>query len=451
MSKLIEQPRFSCALAAQTTVLAIPRALPIVHAGPGCAAKTFHTLSDCSGNQGEGYGGGGQISSTNTGTKEVVFGGENKLRTLTENAFKVLDADLFVLLSGCTSGIIGDDIVSIANEFREEGKPVVGAETSGFTGNNYHGHEIIVNSIIEQFVGDVPPKVQKGLVNVFSVVPNQDPFWRGDLEEIKRILTSIGLKVNILFGYESAGVFEWKNIPNAEFNILLSPWVGLKTVELLKKKYGTPFFHFPYLPVGGKATSLFLKKLAAFANLNIEKILSTIKREEEKFYSYIVGLADFLSDFRSNIPNDLYLVANSEYAIGVSDFLVNELGLQPKGIFITDEPPTEAIREKILLTIETLGKNIKDAVHFESDGGKIQQELSKLIGTSKRAVIFGSTWEKIVAEKNNNMLIHLSLPIVDDVILGKSFTGYTGGLKLTEELYSGIFKNRTIDRCVQVI
>ncbi|MBQ1628494.1 MAG: hydrogenase [Treponema sp.] len=451
MSKLIEQPRFSCALAAQTTVLAIPRALPIVHAGPGCAAKTFHTLSDCSGNQGEGYGGGGQISSTNTGTKEVVFGGENKLRTLTENAFKVLDADLFVLLSGCTSGIIGDDIVSIANEFREEGKPVVGAETSGFTGNNYHGHEIIVNSIIEQFVGDVTPKVQKGLVNVFSVVPNQDPFWRGDLEEIKRILTSIGLKVNILFGYESAGVFEWKNIPNAEFNILLSPWVGLKTVELLKKKYGTPFFHFPYLPVGGKATSLFLKKLAAFANLNIEKILSTIKREEEKFYSYIVGLADFLSDFRSNIPNDLYLVANSEYAIGVSDFLVNELGLQPKGIFITDEPPTEAIREKILLTIETLGKNIKDAVHFESDGGKIQQELSKLIGTSKRAVIFGSTWEKIVAEKNNNMLIHLSLPIVDDVILGKSFTGYTGGLKLTEELYSGIFKNRTIDRCVQVI
>lgn len=451
MSKLIEQPRFSCALAAQTTVLAIPRALPIVHAGPGCAAKTFHTLSDCSGNQGEGYGGGGQISSTNTGTKEVVFGGENKLRTLTENAFKVLDADLFVLLSGCTSGIIGDDIVSIANEFREEGKPVVGAETSGFTGNNYHGHEIIVNSIIEQFVGDVTPKVQKGLVNVFSVVPNQDPFWRGDLEEIKRILTSIGLKVNILFGYESAGVFEWKNIPNAEFNILLSPWVGLKTVELLKKKYGTPFFHFPYLPVGGKATSLFLKKLAAFANLNIEKILSTIKREEEKFYSYIVGLADFLSDFRSNIPNDLYLVANSEYAIGVSDFLVNELGLQPKGIFITDEPPTEAIREKILLTIETLGKKIKDAVHFESDGGKIQQELSKLIGTSKRAVIFGSTWEKIVAEKNNNMLIHLSLPVVDDVILGKSFTGYTGGLKLTEELYSGIFKNRTIDRCVQVI
>ena len=71
----------------------------------------------------------------------------------------------------------------------------------------------MVNSIIEQFVGNVTPKVQKGLVNVFSVVPNQDPFWRGDLEEIKRILTGIGLEVQILFGNESAGISEWKNIP----------------------------------------------------------------------------------------------------------------------------------------------------------------------------------------------------------------------------------------------
>ncbi len=451
MNKLIEQPRFSCALAAQTTVLAIPRALPIVHAGPGCAAKTFGELSSCAGNQGEGYGGGGQISSTNTGQKEVVFGGENKLRILTENAFKVLDADLFVLLSGCTSGIIGDDILSVASDFRKNGKPVVGAETSGFTGNNYYGHEVVVNSIIEQFVGNVTPKIQKGLVNVFSVVPNQDPFWRGDLEEIKRILTALGLTVNILFGYESAGVSEWKNIPNAEFNILISPWVGLKTVELLKKKYNTPFFHFPYLPVGGKATTLFINQLAEFAKLDSKKVSEVINREEAKFYSYIVGLADFMSDFRSNIPNDLYLVADSEYAIGVSNYLVNELGLQPKGIFITDEPPTDTLKKNVLQTIESLGKEISDVTHFESDGGKIQQELIKLIGTSKRAVIFGSTWEKIVAEKNNNMLILLSMPIVNDVILNKSFTGYTGGLKLTEEIYSGIFKHGSIDKNVQVL
>ena len=37
---LISEPRFSCALSAQQTVLAIPHAIPIVHAGPGCSSKT---------------------------------------------------------------------------------------------------------------------------------------------------------------------------------------------------------------------------------------------------------------------------------------------------------------------------------------------------------------------------------------------------------------------------
>ena len=451
MNKLIEQPRFSCALAAQTTVLAIPRALPIVHAGPGCASKTFRVLSEGCGNQGEGFGGGGQISSTNTGTKEVVFGGENKLRTLTENAFKVLNADLFVLLSGCTSGIIGDDVVSVANEFRREGKNVVGAETSGFKGNNYYGHELIVNSIIEQFVGNVKPEIQKGLVNVFSIVPNQDPYWRGDLEEIKRILTAIGLKVNILFGAQSAGISEWQNIPNAEFNILLSPWCGLKTVELLKKKYGTPFFHFPYLPVGGKTTSLFLHQFAEFAGLDLEEVETVIKKEEKEFYQYIVGLADFMSDYRSNLPNELYVVADSEYALGVSGYLVNELGLIPKGIFIDDAPPTEELKNLVLDAAKAIAPEIAEVIFFEEDGGKIQQKLSELIGTSHKAIVFGSSWEKLVTEKNNNMLIHLSMPIVNDVILNKSYAGYKGGLKITEDMYAGVFRNGSISKNVQTL
>ena len=137
MSNLIEQPRFSCALAAQHSVLAIPRALPIVHAGPGCASKTFNFLAGGSGSNGEGYGGGSHISSTNTSEQEVVFGGEDKLRGVIDGALKVIDADLYVVLAGCTSGIVGDDVVSVSQEYADEGHPVVGAETSGFKGNNY--------------------------------------------------------------------------------------------------------------------------------------------------------------------------------------------------------------------------------------------------------------------------------------------------------------------------
>ena len=147
----------------------------------------------------------------------------------------------------------------------------------------------------------------------------------------------------------------------------------------------------------------------------------------------------------------MYVVADSEYALGVTDYLINELGLQPKAIIIDDEPPTETIKDNIKKIAESIGKNVADVLYFESDGGKIQKKLIETIGNSKKAVVFGSTWEKIVTEKNNNMLMHLSLPVVDDVILNKSYAGYTGGLRLTEDLYSGIFKRGTIDKNVQVL
>ena len=108
----------------------------------------------------------------------------------------------------------------------------MGVETAGFKGSSYYGHEAVVTAIIEQYIGNVEPKLRKGTMNVFSVVPGQDPYWRGDLEAIKSLLEKIGLKVNILFGSGSEGMEEWKDIPNAEFNLLLSPWVGLSSAVL---------------------------------------------------------------------------------------------------------------------------------------------------------------------------------------------------------------------------
>ena len=62
MSTLIEKPRFSCALAAQQTVLAIPGGIPVIHAGPGCASKAAGFAAFQSGLQGEGYAGRTHIS-----------------------------------------------------------------------------------------------------------------------------------------------------------------------------------------------------------------------------------------------------------------------------------------------------------------------------------------------------------------------------------------------------
>jgi nitrogenase molybdenum-iron protein beta chain len=98
----IEQPRFSCALAgATTTVSAIPRAIPVLHAAPGCAGNTSWTLAGGGGLQTGGYCATLSVPGTNMQENEVVFGGVDRLRKELIHSLDVMDGDLFVVISGC--------------------------------------------------------------------------------------------------------------------------------------------------------------------------------------------------------------------------------------------------------------------------------------------------------------------------------------------------------------
>jgi nitrogenase molybdenum-iron protein beta chain len=211
----------------------------------------------------------------------------------------------------------------------------------------------------------------------------------------------------------------------------------------LKIKYGTPYLHIPYIPVGAAATSRVLRQIAEFAELDKEKIEQIIKREEKRFYGYFISLADFISDFRNAIPYELYIVSDANYAIGVSDFLVNEQGLSPECIYITDTP-SESAKKNILEVFSSLGEEFTGKVIFENDGGAIQADIRRRLNGSKKAAIFGSLWEDALAEETGNLSYHLSLPLNNDIITNRSFVGYNGGIRLMEELYAGIFRRREV-------
>ncbi len=433
MLKFIEQPRYSCAIGAQQTVVAIKRGVPILHAGPGCSAK----VSDIIG-QGEGYAGGNNIPCTNTGEADVVYGGEERLRNVIDGALKVMDGDLYVVLTGCTSDIVGDDVGRVTAEYQQQGKPIVFAETGGFKSNNYVSHEVVVNAIIDQYV-DIHykgEKIQKNLVNVFTTVPYQDPYWNGNLEELKRILEGIGLKVNILFGNESKGVSEWKTIPQAEFNILAGAWTGLGIVKHLEEKYGIPYLHFPYLPIGGIETTRFLREVAEFGNLDKIRVEAFIKREEEKYYSFIERTADFMLEFRYGLPRRFYTILDAAYSLGFSKFLLNELGIIPAKQFIIDDTP-EIYREQIEQQFLKISDYRTVAVSFSIDGGEIQEEIRQ-DQQKNRALILGSGWERDLANDINADLLIVSAPVTYRLILNCGYSGYRGGLRAIEDIYDRV-------------
>jgi len=116
-----------------------PSWVPILHAGPGCAQKLAGGIA---GNNGDsGYISPQIYPCTNVTEKETIFGGEEKLSSTIENALKVIDGDLYVVFSGCTAEIVGDDIAKVVLEFSENEKPVVYVETAGFKGTNLQGHD----------------------------------------------------------------------------------------------------------------------------------------------------------------------------------------------------------------------------------------------------------------------------------------------------------------------
>jgi len=435
MSAVVEQPRHFCMLGATQSVVAIERAVPIVHAGPGCSSKLWSGLSFCNGFQGAGYAGGSAVPSTNTGEREVVFGGEERLREVIDGTLKVMDGDLFVVLTGCTSDIVGDDTAQVVREFQERGVPIVHAETGGFKGSSFAGHEALLDALIRQFSCPAQETVPK-LVNVFASVPYLDPFWSGNLEALRELLAGIGLEANILFGPGSGGIEAWRKIPAARFNLVVSPWVGLKAAQILEERYGTPFLHYPVLPIGGTETSRFLATVGEFAGVDRAVTEARIRSEEARFYYYLERAADFILEFRYDLPGRFITVCDALYALGVSRFLVNDLGLLPGDQFITDQTPPEH-RDALRDAFAALSPSVAAPVTFTADGGTVQRQLREA-RHHQPPLIIGSTWDKDIAAELKGYQVSLSLPVTDRLVLDRSYVGYRGGLRLAEDIYGAI-------------
>jgi nitrogenase molybdenum-iron protein beta chain len=440
-SNSIEQVRYVCSMGALASALAIPRVTPITHCGPGCATKQFQSLAGINGYQGGEF----HVPSTNATEQEVVFGGEDRLNELIEATLKIMEADLFVVVTGCISELIGDDVGRVVRRYQEQGVPIVYAETGGFKGNNFTGHELITRAIIDQYVGEYDGSRDIGSVNVWSLLPYQNTFWRGDLSEIKRILEGIGLKVNILFGPESGGVAEWKNIPKAQFNLVISPWLGLVTARHLQEKYGQPFLHVPIIPIGAKQTSAFLRQVTEFAALNNARTESFIQDEEKSYYDYLRDFAGFYAGCTSQyqLPSLFVVVGESAYNLAVTKFLVNQLGLVPGKQIITENPPEE-FREAIRSEFLHISQDVVADVDFEEDGYIINRRIRETDFTNHVPILFGTTWEGELAKQLGGTLVEIGFPSTDEVVLSRSYVGYRGALALLERTYTTVVRASTL-------
>jgi nitrogenase molybdenum-iron protein beta chain len=361
-----------------------------------------------------------------------VFGGNDKLRDTVANALKIIDADLFVILTGCTSELIGDDIAKVASEFKDAPKPVLFANTPGFKGNNYVGHDWILKAIFEQYLPTLPAqKKQKGLVNLFVGQPVQDPYWLGNLREIESLLRQIGLTPNTIFGH-GRGVKNIDLLPAAEYNILVSPWVGLESARYLADTYGAPLLHYPVVPIGAFETTKFLRAVGVFTGADKKRTEAVIKENEDEYYYFIERFADTFLEMRI-MSKRFVTVSDAEYSLAVTKFFVNDLGMFPMTQFITDDTPKQ-YRPLIEKEFSELNYGIKAEVEFITEGRAIHDKIRKT-DFAGIPMIVGTSWEHDVANEIYAHHINISYPLIK-LVMNSHLTGYSGGLKLIEDMYS---------------
>ncbi len=445
MSGYIERPRYQCALGgALATINSVDRAVAIVHSAPGCSSSADSAANVGSGYWGATYCGGRATPSTNILDKEIIFGGENRLKEQIESTLSIIDGDLFAVITGCMTDIIGDDVTSITEAFKHEGKNIIVAETGGFKGNSSTGYDLILEAIFTQFTEKGREKNPK-LVNILGLVPSQDVFWRGNLVELKRILNELGIEANTFFT-PFDNVDSLKTASSAALNIVLSEVHGIKAAQAFKDTHSTPYISLP-VPIGPSATAEFLKEIGKSLGICSDKVDEVIKKEKAWYYNYIHSLTDLYNDL--DLQRNSVVIGDANYGYAVTRFVSDDLGWVPAYVAITDIL-TDDQKETIKKQFESFPEDLRPKLIFEENTSRI----SKLILEDLRSIpseydhaispafVLGSTLDRPLAAELKAGFFGVSYPIVNRVVTDQGYVGYRGGLRLATEIFSVILGNR---------
>ena len=440
LSKAIDRPKFSCALGgAIATLNAIHRAVPILHAAPGCGLNLSSALNGGSGYAGSGYVGGTALPSSNVCEKEIVFGGEERLTEQIEKTIELIDGDLYFVLSACMVEMIGDDVRGVARGFDTPSRRVLAADTGGFRGNAYRGYEIVLETLFREFVEPVSEK-KPHVVNLWGVVPAHDVFWKGNLAHLRALLGKLGLTVNTFFG-EGETVESIRRCGDAAFNLVVSDTFGLEPARVFEEVHGTPFLSTAF-PIGAAATDAFLREVTLALGLPPADTETLIEAENARYFGFLARLSDVYNDY--DLQRYAVIAADANYTPALTRFLAEDIGWIPRVAVVT-HPLRDDEQVRILKRFNALNPTLRPNVVFEPNAAALQsiirrqwpadrgQRHQDLYGS---AVLLGSSFELDLAQDLKTPALCVSYPVTSRVVLNRGYAGYEGGLSLAEDLFS---------------
>lgn len=404
---------------ALSTLEAIDGIVPLLHGIAGDGIQNF--IANRKGNGRIGEWSGYALPSSNLYEKQIIFGGGSRLREQFKNLVRIIDGDLYIVLSGSESEMISDDVLSMTREITDQGYAASCCKLPGFRGDARSGYEEIVHVLLKWIENKISEsEKEKDFVNLLGILPQQDLFWQGNLAEIERLLSGIGIRSNRLFGVEQT-LKNWEDIPKASYNLVFSKW-GLLAAEELKNFYGTPYLFFENIGIGNSIENV-LKQIGDRLQIPAVRIDSFLEKERAKFFYACRQFSEvfFAFDFRRNIS----LVGEESKVIRYGEFLKNSLGMMIDCIVITDYKG-EAQDQQISSELEKLSS----VVTYSNDTEKIENILKE----QGSDFVFGSSLEKKVVEAEKQIFYRIGTPQNEGLAIRDTDFGYEGAICIMEKL-----------------
>jgi nitrogenase molybdenum-iron protein alpha chain len=285
------------------------------------------------------------LISTNLTEKDMVFGGIAKLERSIRDAKERHNPKAIFIATSCATGIIGDDVESVANRLEEElGIPVIPLHCEGFKSKHWStGFDATQHGIVRQIVKKNPKK-QEDLVNVINL-------WGSDV--FTPILGELGLRVNYVV--DMATVDELAQLSEAAATVGFCYTLSSYMAAALEQEYGVPEIKAPQ-PYGFAGMDAWLREIARVTHRE-EKAEAYIAREHARVKPRIEELKKQLKGIKG------YISTGSAYAHGLIAVL-RELDVQVDGSLVFHHDPVYDSQDPREDSLSHLLDNYGEVPHF---------------------------------------------------------------------------------------
>jgi len=379
-------------------------------------AHIVHGPIACLGNSWEGRGSlstNGSLHrmgfTTNMNEIDIIYGSEEKLYKAVLEVYQAVKPKAIFVYATCVSGLIGEDIVSVALRAENTlGIRVIPVIAPGFIGPKNLGNRIAGEALLDYVIGKGEPA--NTVDNAINLIGEYN--IAGDLWLIEPLIKEAG--ITILSKITGDAAFEEITFAHrARLNVVVCSRALINVAKEMKNKYGIPYIEASFF--GKTEMSKALRAIAReLGNTKItERIDSIIEREQAKLhqklktYQHCKGMKAVL--YTGGVKSWSFISALMDLGIKVA-----AIGTK-KSTFEDEQKMKEILGENAPLVEDVTPKN-----------------LLKLIRDNKADIL-------VAGGRNQYLGVKEGIPFVDvNQERHTAYAGYEGLVNLARDISNSV-------------